>query len=362
MGGHLNAYTSREQTVYYAKLFSQDVGKGVDILGDILQNSILDPNAIERERSVILREADEIDKQLEEVVFDHLHATAYQENSLGFTILGPRENIKQLKKGDLQDYINTNYTADRMVVVGSGKVDHNQLCDMVSKNFGNLPTGSGKPKFDRPDFMGSDVRLRRDDLPTAHVALAVEGCGWTSADHWPLLVASSMIGSFDRTAGNAYPSSKLAQIVAKHELANSFMSFNTTYSDTGLWGIYLKSNNRDNLDDMVHFTVREWMRLALAPSEGEVAQAKQQLKTSLFLSLDGTTPVAEEIGRQMLAYGRRLTPYEVDKMVDAVTVEDVKRVAKEYVYDRDLSIVALGPVESLPDYNRIRASMNLLRY
>ncbi|KAI9178987.1 Mitochondrial-processing peptidase subunit beta [Blastocladiella emersonii ATCC 22665] len=362
MGGHLNAYTSREQTVYYAKLFSQDVAKGVNILGDILQNSTLDAGAIDRERAVILREAEEVDKQVEEVVFDHLHAAAFPENALGYTILGPKENIQTLSQADLQAYIKNNYTADRMVVVGAGNVDHAELCKLAETNFGKLPQGSGKAKFVRPAFTGSDVRIRVDDMPTAHIALAVEGASWTSADHWPLLVASAMIGSYDRAAGNAHPSSKLAQIVAKHNLANSFTSFNTTYSDTGLWGIYIQSNNRDNLDDLAHFTVREWMRLATAPSEGEVAIAKQQLKTSLLLALDGTTPVAEEIGRQMLAYGRRLSPFEIDRLVDAVTVEDVKRVANEFIYDRDLAIVAVGPVECLPDYNRIRSAMNLLRY
>lgn len=78
MGAHLNAYTSREQTVYYAKAFRKDVGAAVDIISDILQNSKLDASAVERERDVILREQEEVDKQLEEVVFDHLHAVAYQ--------------------------------------------------------------------------------------------------------------------------------------------------------------------------------------------------------------------------------------------------------------------------------------------
>ncbi|KAI9222076.1 mitochondrial processing peptidase beta subunit 1 [Blastocladiella britannica] len=362
MGGHLNAYTSREHTVYYAKLLSGDLPKGVAILGDILQHSNLDEGAIERERSVILRESAEVDKQIEEVVFDHLHATSFPDSSLGYTILGPEANIKSLKRTDLQQYIAQNYTADRMVVVGAGNVDHQALCKLAEQHFGSLPTGTGKAKFAKPAFTGSDVRIRNDDMPTAHIAFAVESAGWTSPDHWPLLVASAMMGSYDRASSAAHPSSKLAQIVRDHKIANSFTSFNTTYSDTGLWGIYLQSNARDNLDDLQHFTIREWMGLALSPSEGAVAVAKQQLKTSLLLSLDGTTPTAEEIGRQMLAYGRRLTPYEIDRLVDAVTVADVKRVAHDYIYDRDLSIVAIGPVEGLPDYNRVRAAMNLLRY
>lgn len=94
MGAHLNAYTSREQTVYYAKAFSKDMPKAVDILSDILQNSTLGEAEIERERGVILREMQEVETNLQEVVFDHLHSTAYQGTPLGRTILGPTENIK----------------------------------------------------------------------------------------------------------------------------------------------------------------------------------------------------------------------------------------------------------------------------
>lgn len=96
MGAHLNAYTSREQTVYYAKAFSKDLPKAVDILSDILQNSTLGEAEIERERGVILREMQEVETNLQEVVFDHLHATAYQGTPLGRTILGPSENIKYI--------------------------------------------------------------------------------------------------------------------------------------------------------------------------------------------------------------------------------------------------------------------------
>ena len=94
MGAHLNAYTSREQTVFYGKCLSQDVDKMVEVLSDILQDSKLGEHEIERERGVILREMQEVETNLQEVVFDHLHATAYQGTALGRTILGPTQNIK----------------------------------------------------------------------------------------------------------------------------------------------------------------------------------------------------------------------------------------------------------------------------
>jgi mitochondrial-processing peptidase subunit beta len=161
MGGHLNAYTSREQTVYFAKVFKSDVGKAVEILSDILLNSKLEEAAIEREKDVILREMTEVNKQKEELVLDHLHATAFQGTGLGRTILGSEENIVNMKQQHLKDYISTHYTANRMVIAGAGAVDHSELCDLAAKHFGNLPTvapGAAAVAMEPAIFTGSDYR------------------------------------------------------------------------------------------------------------------------------------------------------------------------------------------------------------
>lgn len=165
LGGHLNAYTSREQTVYYAKVFKNDVPKAVEILADILQNSLLDPAAIEAERDVILREGVEVSKQYNEVILDELHSTAFMGTGLGRTILGPEENIKKLTRDDLQSYINTHYTANRFVIAGAGAVDHNQLFELSQKHFGGLSAGvAAEEHADVPFFTGSDKRFRYDSM------------------------------------------------------------------------------------------------------------------------------------------------------------------------------------------------------
>jgi processing peptidase subunit beta len=232
----------RENTVYYAKSFNGDVPQTVDILADILQNSKLEPSAIERERDVILREQEEVDKQLEEVVFDHLHATAFQGQALGRTILGPKENIESIQRADLENYIKTNYTADRMVLVGAGGVPHQQLVELAEKYFANVPSeppnwsakASAMEQKQKPDFIGSEVRVRDDTMPTAHIAIAVEGVSWKDDDYFTALVTQAIVGNWDRAMGNSsYMGSKLSSFVAQNNLANSFMSFSTSYSDTG---------------------------------------------------------------------------------------------------------------------------------
>ncbi|TFK39069.1 Metalloenzyme, LuxS/M16 peptidase-like protein [Crucibulum laeve] len=364
LGAHLNAYTSREQTVYYAKSFRKDVPAAVDIISDILQNSKLETQAIERERDVILREQQEVDKQLEEVVFDHLHSVAFAGQPLGRTILGPKANILSIKRDDLASYIKTNYTADRMVLVGTGGVEHSALVKLAEKHFSSLPVSPspiplGRLSHSKTSFVGSEVRIRDDDMPTANIAIAVEGVGWSSPDYFPMMVMQSIFGNWDRSLGSSpLTSSRLSHIIYQNNLANSFMSFSTSYSDTGLWGIYLVSENLMNLDDLTHFTLREWTRMSIAPTQVEVERAKSQLKAGLLLGLDGTTAVAEDIGRQLVTSGRRFTPQQIEQAVDAVTVDEIKRVAQKYLWDKDIAIAAVGSIEGLLDYNRIRADMS----
>ena len=232
----------RENTVYYAKSFNSDVPATVNILSDILQNSKLEPHAIERERDVILREQEEVDKQLEEVVFDHLHATAFQGQPLGRTILGPKENIASIQRDDLVGYIKKNYTADRMVLVGAGGVPHKQLVELAEKHFSNIPTEpstsaaahSAAAQKQTPDFIGSEVRIRDDTIPTANIAIAVEGVSWKDDDYFTALITQAIVGNWDRAMGNSpYLGSKLSTFIHENKLANSFMSFSTSYSDTG---------------------------------------------------------------------------------------------------------------------------------
>jgi predicted Zn-dependent peptidase len=229
-----------------------------------------------------------------------------------------------------------------MVLVGAGGVDHGELVRAAEKSFGGLPVSPnpipfGRKAHPKPDFVGSEVRVRDDDIPTAHIAVAVEGVSWSSPDYYPMLVMQSIFGNWDRALGSAsLLSSRLSDIIAKHNLANSYMSFSTSYSDTGLWGIYLVSENLANLDDLLHFTLREWTRMSIAPTTAEVERAKSQLKASLLLGLDGTTAIAEDIGRQLVTSGHRMTPKQIENAIDAVTPEEVKRVAQKYLWDKDV--------------------------
>ncbi|XP_022659024.1 mitochondrial-processing peptidase subunit beta-like [Varroa jacobsoni] len=366
-GMHLNAYTSREQTVYYAKCLKKDLARAVDIIADITQNPKLGEQEIERERGVILREMEEVEGNLQEVVFDHLHSIAYQGTPLGLTILGPTENIKSLQRQDLKDYIDTHYKGSRIVLAGAGGVDHDELVKIAEQTFGKVSNSmdSQCPTLAPCRYTGSDIRVRDDDMPFAHIAIAVEGAGWANADNIPLMVANTMIGSWDRShGGGANASSRLAAWAQSvpFKSMHSFQSFNTCYKDTGLWGLYFVADGDEHLDDIMIAVQEEWMRICTEATDGDVTRAKNLLKTNLLLQLDGTTPLCEDIGRQMLCYGRRIPLHELEARIDAIDADTIRNVCQTYIYDRCPVVAAVGPVEGLTEYTRIRGQMYRLRF
>lgn len=364
MGAHLNAYTSREQTVYYAKAFSKDLPKAVDILSDILQNSTLGEAEIERERGVILREMQEVETNLQEVVFDHLHSTAYQGTPLGRTILGPSENIKSITAKNLRDYINTHYKAPRMVLAAAGGVNHDELVKLAEQHFGGLSSDNNTEvqSLQPCRFTGSEIRVRDDDYRLAHVAISVEGTSWSDADTIPLMVASTLIGSWDRSmASGGNLGSRLAQASGKYNLCHSFQAFNTCYADTGLWGVYFVTD-RMKIDDFMMALQDEWIKLCTQVTEGEVQRAKNLLRTNMLLQLDGSTAICEEIGRQHLVYNRRLPLQELDERIEAVNANVIRQVCMKHIYDKCPAVAGVGPIEQLPDYNRTRGRMWWARF
>ncbi|KAL3680175.1 hypothetical protein R1sor_023131 [Riccia sorocarpa] len=366
MGGHLNAYTSREQTTYYAKVLSKDVPAAVDILADILQNSSFDQDRIERERNVILREMQEVEGQVEEVLFDHLHATAFQYSPLGRTILGPADNVRSITRENLKDYISTHYSGPRMVIAGAGAVDHDQLVKLVEEKFTKLSTNSTTTaeliKSEPAVFTGSEVRIRDDDVPLAYFAVAVKGAAWTDPDSIPLMVMQTMLGSWNKSAGaGKHMGSEMAQKIAANDLAENVMAFNTNYSDAGLFGVYAVAKP-EGLNDLAYCIMHELARLIYRVDEDDLARARNQLKACLLLHLDGSSPIAEDIGRQLLTYGRRVPLAELFARIDAVDADTVKRVASRFIFDKDVAVAAMGPTYELPDYTWFRRRTYWLRY
>lgn len=358
LGGHLNAYTSRESTVFYAKVFKNDVPQAMDILSDILTNSRIEADDIERERDTILREMKEVDSQLEEVIFDRLHQTAYRGTALSRTILGTQQHIETISRKDIQDYVATHYTAPRMVIAGAGAVEHGQLVGLAKNLFGKIPATPAnniQPVLEPARFTGSDILVRYDDMPQAYIAYGFPTAGWRDPDNFALMLIQTMLGSWDKSIhGGVHSSSPLVSSVAQYELANSISAFNTQYSDTGLFGVYAVAEPT-TLNNLMFAITRAISNLSYDVDANALTEAKNQLKMNLLAHLDGSTVIAEDIGRQLLTYGRRMHPVEMMARIDAVDAAQIKQTARRYFQDRDHALAAIGPIWELPDYNWIRA-------
>ena len=265
----------------------------------------------------------QVSTQSEEVVFDLLHETAYPHSGLGRTILGPEENIKSISHAQLQDYIKTHYTGPRIVVSAAGAVDHGALVNLAKAAFGGLPSTNAAIGLGPAPFVGSLIQHRDDDLGLAHVAVGFETGGWTNPHAFPLMIMQTLLGNWDRTMGaGPNASSALCRKIGEGSYAHSLSTFNTTYKDTGLFGVYTVSEPtkvwelysegglgvvREGVEfPCARFVVLhscavmyECVRLVHGTTEEEVSRAKTQLKTALLGGLDGTTAICEDIGRQV---------------------------------------------------------------
>ncbi|SGZ46417.1 CIC11C00000002626 [Sungouiella intermedia] len=368
LGSQINAYTSRENTVYYTKCLAHDLEQNVDILSDLLTKSKLEPSAIEKERAVILQESDEVDKMFDEVVFDHLHEITFKGQDLGRTILGPREKIRTIDRDDLVNYIKTNYKGDRMALIGVGCVNHDELVKNAEKYFGHItasPVPFKQHGDDMPIFYGSERRIQDDSLPITHVAMAVEGVSWSAPDFFTSSVANGIIGSWDRSIGIGSDSPSPLTVTAamggpgNQPIANSYMAYTTSYADTGLMGVYFTADSDTNMSLFVNAVMKEWARLKSGNiTEEEVERSKAQLKASLVLALDDSTAIAEDIGRQLVNTGYRLSPEDVFQRVESITRQDVINWANYRLKDKPIAICALGNCKTIPAYKDLVKGMS----
>eukprot|EP01132_Coremiostelium_polycephalum_P005583 gene5583-6950_t len=355
MGGSLNAFTSREHSAYYMKVLKDNIPNAVDILSDILQNSKFDSKLIDEERGTILSEMEHVQSKEAEVVFDQLHAAAFQGSSLGRTILGPVENIKSITRDDIQNFIKQNYTGQRMVIAAAGAVDHDVLVKQVEEKFKSIQAGGPSPReaIANP-FVGSELRVRDDNLPLVHFALAVRGLPWSHPDFFTLELIQTMIGSWDVSiAAGKNLSSNLAEVVATEQLAESYSTFFSCYHDTGLFGNFGVARP-EKVDDLVCEMLKEWQRIANSANKEEVERNKLKLITTSLIQYDGTSKICEGIGRQMLTLGRRISPQELYLRISEITVDDVRRVASTLLTDVSPAVTAVGPTSNFQDYSFTR--------
>jgi len=361
IGGHLNAYTSREMTCYYAQVVKKDVGQAMDILSDILLNSQYNEGAVNRERLTILQEMEHVyQDSKEELIFDHLHETAFQGTPLAYTILGPVENIQKMDSQMIKEYVNNHYTGNRMVIAAAGAVDHDQLVKLASDYFGavpaNSPTGQTIQRVPA-HFTGSDFEERWDEMSKAYYAFAYPTPGWNHPDAIPLMYFHQLLGEWDLSMGSAenttIPLARTYFSDPADPWVEKYFAFNTLYNDIGLFGIYLCCHPYRLLDS-IHYARFQMNEYAYAVKPFEIDLVRNKLKANVLFGLDNTAQVAEDMGRQLLTHQRRIHPTEMLARIDDVDVNAVRTAIHKYFIDRDHVAAALGAVHENSDYQEIR--------
>ena len=201
-------------------------------------------------------------------------------------------------------------------------------------------------------------------MPTTHVALAVEGVSWSAPDFFVASVANGIVGTWDRSVGIGSNSpSPLAVTAAtggpgKTPIANSYMAYTTSYADTGLLGVYFTADKNANLKLLVDAIQKEWGRLSRGDiTDEEVERSKSQLKASLLLALDDSSAIAEDIGRQVVNTGYRLSPEEVFSRVESITKDDIVNWANYRLKGKPIALAAVGNVKTLPSHKEISEGM-----
>lgn len=332
VGGQLNAYTTRDNTTFYARVLKDDLQLALSVLSDMMLNSVCDPKEVEREKEVILQEIGQALDTPDDVVFDHLQQVAYGNHPIARPILGGANNIKQFCQDDLLTYLNANYTAGNMVVSAVGNLDHQQLVTTVEACLGGLPKGI--KQISNGALYRGGRKTEHRELEQIHVVAAWPGYSYHDDDYYALQVYSTILGGG--------MSSRLFQEVREERgLAYSVYSFCSSHSDTGLFGIYA-GTGPSLAADLVPVIKSEMQSLAKGPEALEFKVATAQLKASLMMALEATTSRMEQLGRQLLVFDRVIPVAEMVANVDKVTPADVARVAEKFVAADTASTAIVG--------------------
>ena len=340
VGGSLNAYTSRDQTAYYARILAADLPLAAELIADILQHSTFDEGELEKERHVVLQEIGQVNDTPDDLVFDLFQEAAYPDQPMGRSILGPEEVVAAMPRRALVDYISGHYAPARCVVAASGKVEHGRLVDLTRDLFGAMP-GAGPAAPEPARYRGGAVLEPREDLEQVHLCVGVEAFSYTDPDFFALQVLATALGGG--------MSSRLFQEARENRgLCYTVSTFSSSFADSGLLGVYAGTAAAD-VPELAKVIEAETMALIERPEAAEIGRARAQLKANLFMSLESCYAVCEELARQLICLDRRVPTEEIVAKLDAVDVEAIRRVGRRLVTGSAPTIAAIGPLKALPE-------------
>lgn len=336
VGGQLNAFTAKEHTCYYMKVLDTHLELAIDILSDMLLSSKFASEDIDREREVVLEEVHMYEDTPDELVHDIHLSKIWCDNSLGRNILGSIKSIAQFDNNLVKEYYQQFYTPDNIVIAAAGNLDHNILVQLSNKFFGKLTGKKQNASIVKPVFTPTRT-VRTKDTEQVHLCLSAQGTPQNSANTYKIHALNNILG------GGI--SSRLFQAVREEKgLAYSIYSYQTNYSDTGLFTIYAGTRPA-NAPQVIEITLQTLDAIKnYGVSKDELQRAKEQLKGGLFLGLESSSSRMSRLGKIETTLGRHITLEEVVEKIEKVTLDDIQVEAQKLFVPDQLGITALGPL------------------
>ncbi|PVH13526.1 uncharacterized protein CXQ87_001631 [Candidozyma duobushaemuli] len=359
----LSATNTKEANAFVAQTTNANVNAAASALSKLVVNreELIEKADFTRAKAALRADIDALEANPSEMVLEHLDASAFQGYSLGLPTLGTNDSVPDIEKTDSLRFLDKHLVGSNTVIAASGNFDHDALVETLDKEF-KLQDGP-KPTRAPASFLGSEVRMRDDTIPKAYISIAAQGEGLSSPAYFVAKVGAAVFGSFDQDKATAkFTSPKLASIVQDYHIVDKYTHFSRSYSDTGLWGFNAEISNLGQVDDFVHFALKQWNRLSVSVTDAEIARAKAQVKTELLATLNSPTSVVHDIASKVLLNGYRASISQSLEAIDAISNSDVRAWASAALWDKDIVISGTGSIEALLDYNRARNDMAMMRF
>ncbi len=344
IGGYLNAYTGKERTVYYAKVLKADLETAVDVLADIVINSIYDKDELVKELNVICQEISDAEDNPEDVLFEALFKKVFENHQIGKPIAGTHESVLSCTKDDVVKYFSKYYSPNNAFLSISGNFDEDRALKLLSEKFSQW-----KNKLSEiephiiPNYVGGNIRIQKP-IEQAHISIAFNGVSIIDENYYLHQIAAII-------AGGSMSSRLFQEVREKRGLAYSISAFSTNYSDCGIWGIYA-STDQKSLNELVNVSIDELKKMTSDITEKEVQTAKAQIKASLLMSMESSGSRAEKLVNNIATFGRIISNEEVVSKIEIITVEDVQNCIRSII-STVCTVSAVGQIDSLQSYDQI---------
>ena len=345
VGGYINAYTSREVTAYYTRVLKEDVALSINLLFDILQNSLFEEKEIEVERGVILQEIGQSLDTPDDVIFDWLQDISYPDQALGRTILGPSERVKNFSRANLIDFIAQHYHPERMILSAAGGIDHDEIIRLAEASFGTLPKRAAPENFGKAKFVGGEFRKEKS-LEQAHVALAFESPSYRDDDIYTAQIYSVALGG-------GMSSRLFQEIREKHGLCYTIFAQAGAFSDTGMITIYAGTSEAQ-VPDLMSLTFDELRRAAEDMSSNELERARAQMKAGMLMGLESASNRAERLARQVQVWGYVPELEETVAKIENVTLDRLRSFSEHIASKAPAALALYGPIQNAPTLHEIQ--------